>query len=509
MIALQKDPNAELLKSYLPPFKGTWKTLPPYLLPDDVVQDSMNITLSGGLLRSRGALKSFNAANLGNKIIGSFLTTDTNKDKFPICSTKDKVYLYTSNAWFDITAGIALTATDESQVRMSSIQLGTQVYVLYANGVDTVKIIPQNTYNLENIIPRAGTLPVFDDVCTSFSRFVGIQAPYTVAWCDVINNFYLSYTSWPALNQVILADTEDALVAIRPLGTLGVAVYKEGNIFVGFGQAGANSAAFRFEHRGEYEGPGGANAVVNVNGTHVYMTGTGRVGLFDGTQHDWICDGLWPYLQQNLDTAYAQRIFGVYNYRTAEVTFWYPRVGDSGALHGMLVICLPFPLAGVQSFSYFLGSSAFSCTNGLSVRLFQGDKLPLIFGNNNETFVIDHTEYIDKFNPFNCSFKTGLFKPPTPQPPQRNLGDIYRPTLEIYSTRSAERGLLHVAALTSQMLKDEGTHSIPEIIDLTSDPVNEFIAFNDTGSFLGVEFEWQSSAKFEYKGCDVYGRATP
>src|SRR5262245_45491220 len=134
MITLQKDPSAKLLKSYLPPFKGTWKTLPPYLLPDDAVKDSLNVTLQGGKIRSRSGLLLFNRANLGSNILGSFLTVDTTNSKFVLSSTKSQVFRLLNNRWQDITNNVPMTGTDTNFIRMTSLQLGTSVYVLYTNG---------------------------------------------------------------------------------------------------------------------------------------------------------------------------------------------------------------------------------------------------------------------------------------------------------------------------------------------------------------------------------------
>ncbi len=506
-----KDPSAKLVKSYLPPFKGTWKTLPPYLLSDDTLQESLNVTLQGGKLRSRCGLASYDTTNLGNKVLGSFLTVDTLRNKYPIVSTRNKVFRYIGGVFQDCTSVVALTNTAENQVRMSSLQLGTNVYILYANGVDTLKVISQSGYLLAEISPFAGSIPVCTDVCTSFSRFIGITPPYTLQWSDVINDSYLSFRNWPALNQVILADTEDSLVAVRSLGTLGIAVYKEGNIFVGIAQGGPNSQAFRFEHRGEYEGPAGVNAIVNVNGAHIYFTSTGRVGLFDGTQHTFLCDGLWPFLQEDVDTTYASSIFGVYNYRTAEVTFWYPKYGEAGLLRGMLVINIPFPLAGVTTYAYFLGETNFSCTNGLSVRLFNAFTSPLVFGNTNETFILQLSSYTDKNSSFPCSFEPGIFRPPVEEneaPSSKNVSAVFQETVEIYASRGEGRGLVEVSGVTSDTLEGNGNFSTAQTIDLSTTPVDEYISFPETGSFLGVKFSWESTAQFEYKGADVYARKT-
>jgi len=508
MIHLHKDPTARLLKSYLPPFKGTWTTLPSYILPDDALSSSLNTTLLGGLLRSRCGLKSYNSTNLGNKVLGSFLSVDTLNNKYPFCGTRNKVYRYVNNNWSDITSVIPLTASNDSVVRFTSLQLGTLVYVFYTNGTDPLKIISQSGYNLDNITAVSGSIPTMTDICTSFSRVVGITPPYTIQWCDAINNTYVSYQAWPSLNQAILADTEDSLVCIGSLGTLGVAVYKEGNIFVGIAQSGPNSQAFRFEHRGEYEGPANPNARVSVNGTHIYMTPTGRVGLFDGTQQAYICDGIWPTLQDTIDEENTNHIFGVYDYKTAQVTFWYPRVGDNGASLGMLTIDIPFPLAGIQSYSYFIGQSNFPCSNGLSIRLFQANSSPLIFGNNNQTFTLDKHTYTDNLESFSCSAEPGLFRP-TRVEGDNDFSDIYKPIFEILATRDSSRGEVHISSVTSSMLENDGNLSQSQIMDLSKTHINDYIAFNSTGSFLGLKMEWDSTAKFEYKGANVYGRKLP
>lgn len=502
MLLLNRDDAARLLRTCYPPFKGTWKTLPSFLLPQDVAQDSLNTTVLGGKLRSRCGLKRFNNQKLNEPIIGSFLTIDTTNSRYPILSTPTTVYRLT-NTWHNITGNVNLSASS-TIAKLTSIQIGTQVYVLYCNGIDTIKMIPQTTYQLTDIIPHAGSLPVFTDICTSFARVIGITPPYTVGWCDVINDSYLSITNWPALNQAILSDTEDSLVAIKPLGTLGIVIYKEANIFVGFGQSGSNAAAFRFEHRGEYEGPASPRAIVNVNGNHIYMTPTGRVGLFDGTNQSWLCDGIWPYLQNNLDSRYKSKIFGVYSYKTSEVTFWYPRVGDNGVCKGMLTIIMPYPTAGVTSYSYFPGITNFACSDGLSVRYYNGTTHPLIFDTLGQTFELDNDTYTDAGYDFPCSLSTGLFKPDNSPD---DYEDIYFPIFELYATRGHNQaGYVDVSALVSNLLENDGNQSTPERIDLSQIPINEFVAYKDTlGSFLGARFDWLSSSRFELKALDIYG----
>lgn len=515
MYSTQLDPSAELLKSYIPPFQGTWKTVPPQLLPDDVVQDSMNVSLLGGRLRARLGLLNQSNFDFNNHILGSFLFTSVANTKHPLASTKSKLFRY-DGSWTDITS-TTLNGTDASQIRMTSLQQGSSIYVIYTNGVDFPKYAPDATGLIDitpYVDPITGTssLPILKDLCTSFDRIVGITPPYTITWSDPINDDYLAFTNWPATNQAILSQTEDALVAIRSLGTLGLAIYKEGSLYTGTAQAGPQSQAFRFEYRGEAEGPAGVNAIVKAKNSHIYMTPTGRVGLFDGTRHEWLADGLWPFLQDTLDTAYAYKIHGCYNYRTSEVYFYYPRVGDSGAVKGILILNDAYPLAGVNTVSYFLGSVAFTCTNSLSVPLNNASTSPLVFGQPSmyTDFILDKNTYTDNNIPFSCSFKTGLFKPiiPVPVGAKKDNADVFRPILELYTTRDESRGLVELAAVTSQNLANDGISSVAERVDTSVEPINEYIGFNESGSFLGIEATWMSDAKIEYKGCDVYGRKT-
>jgi hypothetical protein len=505
VITSQLDPSAELLKSLSLPVKGTWKTLPPHLLPDIVLQDSLNVTLLDGKLRHRLGLGLATPDTFNGPIIGSFLFIAADGTKYVLASTANRLYQTAPGAFTDITGAATLTGTS-TQVSMTSIQIGTSVYLLYANGVDVLKYKTDGG-TLSDITPNSGTLPICTDICTTFSRIVGVTPPYVVQWCDVLNPSYLSFREWPALNQVVLSDTEDAIVAIKPLGTLGFVVYKEGNIFVGIAQAGAPSQAFRFEHRGEYEGPAGIQSIINTNGVHVYFTRTGRVGVFDGSKHEWVCDGLWPFLRDDVDPLYVQNSFGIYNYTTNEIYFWYPRVGDLGAIKGMLIINMSMPLAGITDVAYFKGLSNFAVSNGLSVRVFQSGGIPYIFSN--KPWNLTKGNYYDNGERFNCSFKTGLSRVLEQDAIHgKRQPDIIRPIFEFYAVRDSTRNIVNISAITSNQLEDNGTVSPSVTVDLSTISPNEYIGFNDTGSFVGLQATWSSDALVEYKGCDIYFRRT-
>ncbi len=543
MITFQLDQSAELLKTFLPPFKGTWKTLPSHLIPEDTLQDSLNVSLIEGKLRSRPGLLDFDTfqfldpsspdPSLTTKILGSIQFITTSNSKFLICSSLQNIWTKrdTSNTWSILPSTYAIQGSSLYNIRMCMLQQGSSIYLLYANGTQQVS---QST-NLGPLTAitnlQSGSLPspIARDICVSFDRIVVMQPPFTIAWSSVINNSFPAFTSWSALDQVILTQTTDPLVAISPLGVLNYTVYKEGNIYAAIAQSGPSSQAFRFEHRGEYEGPCCPNSVINVNGSQIRMTPTGRVGIFNGTNHEWICDGLWPFIRKEIDRNYLQNVFGVYNYKLSEVTFWYPRIGDTGSCKGMLIIDLPYPTAGISTFSYFLGTSSFAVSHGLSIRKFNNIVSPVVFGSSSllpntssdvfppRAFLLDEDTYKDSTRNFTCKFSTGLFKPVS-QVDQGSISQgksksdnsgIYKPTIEFYTTRDNTRGFVDLSPLISNGLETNGDVLETDRIDLTQTFPNEYHGFNEAGSFIGVHAEWDASSKVEYKGCEVYGRKTP
>ncbi len=543
MITYQLDATAEHVKTFLPPYKGTWKTLPSHLLPDDVLQDSNNTSLIEGILRSRPGLLSLDSFQFldtaspdparTTRIVGGIQFISILGSKYLVASSLQNIWIKRdiSDTWSILSVNYTLQGSSSYNVRMAMLQQGSNIYLLYVNGVQQLSYSTNlSTLTIiTSVQPGSLSAPIAKDICISFDRVVVMQPPFTIAWSESINDSFLAFTSWPALNQAILTQTTDALVAISPLGILNFAVYKEGNIYAAIAQGGPSSQAFRFEHRGEYEGPCCPNSVVNVNGRHVYMTPTGRVGMFDGSNHEWICDGVWPFLRKDIDRNYKQNVFGVYNYKLSEVTFWYPRKGDNGACKGMLCIDLPYPTAGISTFSYFLGISSFAVSYGLSIRLFKDIVSPIVFSNSSllpdtstdvfspKAFLLDENTYTDSTRPFTCSFSTGIFKPVS-QIDQGNISQgkgkndtsgIYKPTIELYTTRDDTRGLVDLSPLVSNSLESSGDILETDRVDLTQIYPNEYHGFNQAGSFIGLNLQWDARAKVEYKGAEVYVRKSP
>ncbi len=173
----------------------------------------------------------------------------------------------------------------------------------------------------------------------------------------------------------------------------------------------------------------------------------------------------------------------------------------------MVIIPLPYPTAGIDSFSYFLGRCNIPCSNGLSVRYFNGTTHPFIFDTDGKIYQLDKNSYADNGFPFPCSFNTGLIRPARQENDPNPHEDIYFPTFELYATRGSDlAGVVEVSALTSNMLENNGNISVAEVVDLKYTPINEFISFNEVnGSMLGARFAWDSTAQFEFKALDIYG----
>lgn len=488
------EPTAKLISKFIIPFKGTWKTLPSHLIPPDALSDSLNVTIQGGALRSRPGLQMFNLTSLG-EIKGTFLYVDALVGKSPLAVSNNKFWQYTPmNTWVDKTNSQNITPVGNYRQRMTSIQQSNQFRVVLANG--SAGLFYFDGGLLQAIVPSTGTIPMgIIDVCTSFSRIVGLIPPYTVVWSSIFD-----ISTWPDLNTNILSDTPDPLVTIKNLGTLGFAIYKEGSIYTAFGQSGSAAASFRFEFRGEFEGPANPNALVSAQGIHYGFTPSGRIFSFDGSKHEYIADGIWPFLRDDVDINYLYKIHGVYSFRQHTIYFWYPRKGQGGQVKGIVLVNLPYPKAGLDGYTYFLGESAFSCTDSLGTVLFQNTSGALIFGDD-ISFVLNPDYQFDNMHEIPVRMNTPLITTPN------NV--IVHPTFEVYLRRGSHKGTVFLSSLTSNLLEnDAGESSEVERIDLTQFAPNEFISFENQGSFVGFKLEGTAADGIEYLGADVYGRET-
>ena len=493
-MAAQRDVQSVPIGQFTLPVQGIWQTVASHQLPPEALYDARNVVLRAGVLRPRPALLQFNATVL-TAPTGATQYVKADGTKIPLLGTISNIYKFESATWTSIKGATTIGATAAAMTRFTLIEIAGTVYAVMANGVDS----PIQWTGTGNAAAVAGTPPIFSDVTTSFDRVVGLVPPYTVRWGET-----LSVLTWPAVNVKTLAETPDKVVAIRNIGSLGLVVYKERSIWVGWPFGGQSSSAFRFEFVGSYDGPAGPNAIVDFNGIHYYMTVNGRVGSFNGSRHQWVSDGIWPVIKADIDNTYVGRIFGVADLKENEVYFWYPRTGDAGEMKGLVYCNLPYPAAGIQSYASWVGTTIRACGAGCEIRLADNLDKPLVFSTtvaDQRSFSLDGGTRLDDAQSFTGYWQTGLVPTPEIEPS--------RAVIEPFFLRGAGLGSVTLKLVYSEVLNAlAGTLSSGATIDLTATPVREPTGFDNRGRFFGarVEFTSDANTKPQYLGANVFVR---
>lgn len=493
------------------PNQGVLKNLPIYSIPPDALYDSLNVLVRGGVLARRPGLTAFSAFTFPNVVTGAFAGVQNGapafqsdafqNDAFQVTSTRGqpvifagtltKLYGYWGGAWNDLT-GAALTATSITDpVRFTGIKLGSagDYHVLATNGVDNPRgwnaTVGSGTFS-----DLSGSPVKFTDWATISQHVVGIRPPYDVYWSD-----NASISSWPALNYWALGDTPDPVIAIRAIGTQGGVVYKSRSLWLVSPQGGPEATYFFFVGPILVDGPCSNRAVVDANGPHVYMTDTGRIGSWNGAQHQWIADGIWPVVNADIDSANANRAFGWYEPYYKEVWFAYPRTGDGGDCKGGVVVVLPRPQDGITEPIGFpvRFTRAITCATdlGLSTRKAIVWEQPSL------------TDYTleGQFDPAETAitghWQTGLegAKTLTAGIFNRPAADVFAvDSVETYVRRAVGNGSVTVQAVYSHILDTEGgtLSGNAKTVDLASSTVTEFKGQDVRGRFFGLRYGFTS-----------------
>lgn len=499
--------------------KGVLRDFPPYKLPPDALYDCLNVVFRNGAIGPRPGMVQLSpgtdllarvtgAIQASSLASGAFEPSAFENTAFQVTGNTDATLLIagTNRAWWAYFGGgwhnlatTPLTATDIYLAQFTTIQIGSTIFVLLTNGLDSPRSWDQ-VATLDQVV--AGLPPLFTDWTTASDRIIGIVPPYLIQWGNALN-----ITTWPNLNFRVLSDTTDALVAIENLGTLGVAVYKRRSIWIGTAQGGLDSSFFAFTLRGQYEGPANPNTLCNVNGAHYYMTKTGRVGVFDGVTQTWINDGILPLITSNMDTLNMNRAFGEYDPTSREVWFHYPRLDDNtsvtGNVTGLLVVTLPHPFSyeGIFFHSCYLGKTAIPVTAGTDRRLDIADRV--VFGQNSGKNLAYLT--LNNGSDDGVSF-TGFLQ--TPMQMTKD-GDVAQADgVETYATYTGGQGPLTLRLGGSLMLGNLTTtgFSAGVVLDMTVEPnVSPDIDFGIRGRFFGLRYEFASPVSFTYYGSRLMG----
>lgn len=504
----------DTIASWDAPYKGVLRDMPIQKLPEDCLYDCSNVLYRSGALQVRPGLQKFTTNDLGARVTGAiqnstlasgvFDPTAFQNDTFQesgntagsviVAGTNRKIWVYFSGSWHDLT-NTALTATDTYLAQFTSIQIGTTVFTLMTNGVDTPRSWDNQSATVTNV---AGTPPLFTDWTTSSDRVIGVVPPYLVQWGNALN-----IGTWPANNFRVLSDTPDSVVAVENLGTLGVAVYKKNSLWVGIAQGGLDSSYFRFELRGQYEGPANPNCLVNVNGSHYYMTQSGRVGVFDGVRQTWINDPVLPLLRQTIDQTNMARAFMVYNPTDREVWCYYPRLAEAGTgnVTGLLIIALPkqFSYEGIFFHAGYFGQTAIPVTAGVDRRLDVGDYLT--FGQNSGQNLA--YGYQDMMTDDGVGF-SGFW-----QTPFKGAGkwDVHQPSgVETYARRIGGAGSLTMKVVSTYMIGSTSNFSQGTALDLTTEPIHaNAMNFGVNGRFFGLRYEFVAPINLQWYGSRLMG----
>jgi hypothetical protein len=504
MPAAHQEPGSSLLRAYRLPAEGVNVALPAHLIGEAALRQGHNVWLHTGALRSRPGLHSDASqggyAALGAGLaIGSILYVNRANVKTPVVATTSGIAMLTATGWQPLHSH---SAQRSHPIRFTTLENNRQVSLLAASADIGLLHRPEGAAFTSVALPSGLAQSAIVDIATVATRVVIAQPPYTIAWSNS-----LAPTVFQDTSSFVLADTTDRLVAIKPLGILGFAIYKEGSIYLGVAQSGADAFAFKPEFYGESEGPCCASAIASVNNMHIYMTPSGRIGLFTGTQQTFLADGLWPFLQDDLDKQFLTHVNACFDYQLNTVFIFYPRKGDSGACHGLVTLSLPYPTAGIQSYAAFTGTTHLDVSNTLSVSLFAATQQPFVFAATQspaqqQVLRLDKAHSADMTLPFACTLQPGLTGAPQ--------AVIHKSSLELQAQRGDAHGVVSVFQVFSHLLEtpDGILDDKDTLLDLTIVTPSQFLGFSIAATYLGFLIEWMSDQAFFYYGCDLYGRPT-
>jgi len=502
------------------PILGILHGRPINTVPPNAIYDGENVLVRGGLLVNRPGMTQFANSILTGTPLGFFTTPNTatgafqedafQEDAFQldssvpstvlIVATTTNIYIYYGGVFNDIT-GTILTSGLGYHSRFAAILLGSplKLNLIHVNGVDpNLKWVTGDaTFSVMD-----GSPPVFSDVANIGDRIVGIVPPYEVRWAPVED-----LSTWPALNVRSLAETRDAVVAISSSGLNGGTLYKEYSIWnIVVTGATLDSEALRFDWKVDIDGPASPAAICRGIAAEYYMTKTGRVIKWDGSTIEFPADGVWPHLRGggvhdhngDLDANYANRIHSSYEPTNDEYWFFYPRIGDSGAVKGFVVVIPPRPLEGIQTHIAFRGYLNRSITASTDSRL---DTKKIILGEDAATAQIFTLEGDDDAGGLEIDgfWQHGI----SPLPVGPNAARVNE--IEPFFERAEGNGEVDVQVVTSNLLDNNTGHvSASRRIDLASvTNVFDIKGVDARGRFAGPRFEFKGPVTIRFKGVEL------
>lgn len=508
MPTLVREPNTQPVGQFVTPYKGTWQSLAANMLGPDQLYNSLNVFIRKGKLRDRPGLRLLNATMFNHDIIGGTMVVTPDK-KIMLAFSHDTLYrLERDDATWSVDTEGTFTVDDRYIIDLTFLETGSQFVCIIASEGLPLKQWSDGA-GVTEITPAGDDLiPLARSVCTAGSRIVALVGNHTVVWSNI-----LTYNAYGALNyNKKPAETNDAGICVKAIGSLDFVVYKERSIYLAKAQAGSDARAFSMQRVQITEGPASLKGVVDVNGYHIYMTASGRIGLFDGSSYvRWIADGLWFALQDDIDPLHTDRVIGVFDYRLHIVIFYYPRLidrpvyeGQPILLTGMVIINVPLEGSGIPDFACFLGRSRKPISHAYEMRFDRSVNRSIFFTtstNARQSFMLDETYNRDGDILFDCAIQTGL----TPLQDMRHA----QVSAEIFLERKDGNGHVNVSCVTSDALENETglVADMPaEVVNLNFNPVSEYVGFNVPTRFIGLSLTWDSDSTVVYTGAVLYGR---
>lgn len=483
------------------PWRGINRLARADALPADALRDASNVLPREGKLRFRPGYSQFNATVMDNIVTGIFPYMRGAADPVPILSTSFRHYKYDGGAIVDIT-GTPSSAQPTQLSRFATIALGTPAVnnLIISNGADP-PMRWTGTGTLTNLLLH----PKWTDITTIADHVIGIRPPYEVTWCAIRD-----IAVPPALNIKQASETVDPVVAIRPLGNgAGAVLCKERSLwpvtYIG-GQSEARSFQFGPYPFGFWDGPASPAAWVDVDGAAIYMTPTGRIAIFNGSNHLWIGDGLWPTLRDDIDRSQSGRIWGMYDSVHGEVHFVYPSLTTASAMRGWVGISLPKAEQGVQPFGVFRGWLTHSFTAGATIRLTDKiDRLWITGGPSpSRLYTMTMDVDTDQGTGFAAYWQTGLLALPGFDP-------LRLDSVETLADRGDGYGQLDLRMVSSWVLgNDDGQLAeSPSTVELGQnvEPAKGGSGVEFRGRWVGVRYDVadSSAVTLGWKGANIVG----
>ena len=297
------------------------------------------------------------------------------------------------------------------------------------------------------------------------------------------------------------------MVAVKPYGATGILVFKQRSVWPGFAQGGSNAQAFAFPGPITHvDGPAGTKAIVtDGQGIYYWITPQGRIAMFDGTQVNWIADGIWGLIQADMDPQYMNRTVAMYSVANHEIMFFYPQNGTSGAQLGAAVVNLPRPDFGIPQAAAFPWTMATKVTGGSTIRLpTTNQDVDLVFSQEGavvKSYTLSTGATTDgAASTWNGFWQTGMI-------PAHKMIPHRLDAIEPFLQRSGGYGSITLKPVTSFIMDSaSGTLGSGVSVSLTSTPTDTMTGMGSSrGRFFGLRVEFTSADNPKYTGAFMTG----